>query len=268
MTSDNPFPGMNPFLENFWQDVHTTLIAYIRDAIAENLPRGLKVRAEEAVALEDDNGEGRIVRADVVVKESWKQGDAPSWKPGVANSHGLIATEPEYMIIEEEVARWIGISDAHGHLITVIEVLSPTNKSTGRKTYASKRRDYISAGINVVEIDLLRGGEPTVAVPLNKYARAGFTCYITCVTRASEPSLKEVYYTLLHSPLPNISVPLRAADEDAVLVLQPLIDRCYRMGGYDQEKYDQIPGPPMNEDEATWVRDLLKEAGLVDSDGQ
>ena len=264
MTRDNPFPGMNPFLERSWQDVHTSLISYIRDSLAEQLPRGLRARAEEGVALEDGDGESRIVRADVAVTDSWKHGTAPSWKPGAANSHGLIATEPDYMIIEEEVARWIEISDTNGHLITVLEVLSPTNKSTGRKTYCSKRRDYISGGINVVEIDLLRGGEHTVSAPLNKYARAGFTCYITCVTRAAAPSVKEVYYTLLHSPLPNISIPLREKDEDVVLVLQPLIDRCYRMGGYDQERHEHVPGPPMNEDESTWVQQQIKAAGLAE----
>lgn len=40
MTKDNPFPGMNLFLQAFWPDVHTKLIAYIADAIAEQLPRG------------------------------------------------------------------------------------------------------------------------------------------------------------------------------------------------------------------------------------
>lgn len=34
----NPFPGMNPFLERHWSDVHTKLIAYIADALAEQLP--------------------------------------------------------------------------------------------------------------------------------------------------------------------------------------------------------------------------------------
>jgi hypothetical protein len=263
MSRDNPFPGMNPFLEQYWQDVHISLIGYIRDSLAEQLPRGLKARSEENVALADGEGEARIVRADVAISESWKQGIPPSWKPGTANSHGLIATEPTYLIVEEEVERWIEITDIHGHLITVIEVLSPTNKGTGRRTYCSKRQDYISGRINVVEIDLLRGGEHSVAAPAHKSTAEGRTCYITCVTRATDPSVKEVYYTPLESTLPNIRIPLRATDEDAVLVLQPLIDRCYRMGGYDQEKYDHIPGPPMNEQETTWVRERVKSAGLL-----
>jgi hypothetical protein len=49
MTRDNPFPGMNPFLERHWADVHTRLIAYICDEIAGQLPSELNARAEEHV---------------------------------------------------------------------------------------------------------------------------------------------------------------------------------------------------------------------------
>ncbi len=34
----NPFPGMNPYFERYWGDVHSTLIAYLRDQINERLP--------------------------------------------------------------------------------------------------------------------------------------------------------------------------------------------------------------------------------------
>ena len=41
MTTKNPFPGMNPFFEQRWQDAHTMLIAYMRDALQERLPGDL-----------------------------------------------------------------------------------------------------------------------------------------------------------------------------------------------------------------------------------
>jgi NDP-sugar pyrophosphorylase family protein len=46
MNRNNPFPGMNPFLERYWSDVHTKLVAYIGDAILGcnvNLGAGTKL---------------------------------------------------------------------------------------------------------------------------------------------------------------------------------------------------------------------------------
>src|SRR5439155_20452495 len=47
-------------------------------------------------------------------------------------------------------------------LVTVIEVLSPTNKlpgSDGSREYAHKRERLLESHVNLVEIDLLRGGQ-------------------------------------------------------------------------------------------------------------
>jgi hypothetical protein len=35
----NPFPGMNPYLEAHWWDVHTSLVPYMRNQLQRNLPR-------------------------------------------------------------------------------------------------------------------------------------------------------------------------------------------------------------------------------------
>lgn len=37
ISTKNPFPGMNPFLELRWPDVHLALIGYIRDALGAEL---------------------------------------------------------------------------------------------------------------------------------------------------------------------------------------------------------------------------------------
>jgi hypothetical protein len=163
MNKNNPFPGMNPFLERFWPDVHLAIIGYIRDEIAGLLPPGLKARGEENISLAEPDDKSRIVRPDVAVVESWRRGVPPSWQPssGSEADGAVIATTPEYIIAEEETERWLEISDGNGRIITVIEVLSPTNKGDGRDRYISKRSDYLSGGVNVVEIDLLRGGRHT-----------------------------------------------------------------------------------------------------------
>jgi hypothetical protein len=41
---ENPFPGMNPYLQGDWTGVHTLLIGYIHEALASELPADLAAR--------------------------------------------------------------------------------------------------------------------------------------------------------------------------------------------------------------------------------
>jgi len=256
---------MNPFLERFWPDVHTKLITYIADAIAEQLPAGLKARSEEQVTLAETGEQDKTYRADVAVVDSWKQGIALSWQPQYDEGpSAIVAAEPEYCVVqevEEITERWVEILGPNGKVITVIEVLSPMNKSAGRGAYQAKCQSYIQGGVNVVEIDLLRGGYHAVAMP---YAvRDPKAPYIVCVSRAAKPHQKEYYQTRLTSALPNVRIPLRAEDRDVVLPLQQLVDRCYRMGAYWNENHANLPNPPLEEEEMVWVEERLKAAGLI-----
>jgi hypothetical protein len=51
----------------------------------------------------------------------------------------------------------------------------------------------------------------------------------------------------------GVRIPLRQSDQNVVLALQPLVDRCYRMGGYFNEEHRLVPGPPLSAEEAAWV---------------
>ncbi len=255
---------MNPFLDRFWPDVHTKLITYIADVIAEQLPQGLKARSEEQVTLTEAGEKPKGFRADVAIVDSWKQGVAPSWQPEAAGAQTIVAAEPEYCTVEEvdEITeRWVEILDANGKVITVIEVLSPMNKSAGRVAYQAKCQNYLQGGVNVVEIDLLRGGYHAVAVPFD--LRDKKAPYIVCVSRSAKPHQKEFYQTRLNAALPNVRIPLRVEDQDVVLPLQPLVDRCYRMGGYWNESHAHLPNPPLDNEDTAWVQERLTAAGLA-----
>jgi hypothetical protein len=43
MASSSPFPGMDPWLEQHWGDVHHSIITYARDQLQERLPPGLRI---------------------------------------------------------------------------------------------------------------------------------------------------------------------------------------------------------------------------------
>src|SRR6266436_1070046 len=93
----SPFPGMNPFLEDFWPDVHTSLMVYLRNALQPLLPEGLFARVEESLTI-DVEGEPRphTYRADVLVAHV-SGGEAAAAEGGVA------LMEPDiYRVIEEE----------------------------------------------------------------------------------------------------------------------------------------------------------------------
>ncbi|MFT5192652.1 MAG: hypothetical protein ACI9DF_005252 [Verrucomicrobiales bacterium] len=70
----------------------------------------------------------------------------------------------------------------------------------------------------------------------------------------------EVYPCPLRDPLPAIRVPLRHGEREVVLDLQPLIDRCYKIGRYHLLlPYEETPGALTAEDQ-NWAKEVLDEA--------
>lgn len=269
---DNPFPGMNPFMEKRWSDVHVRLMAYIADGLVEEVPLDLSVRAEERVMLETPVGErDRVYRADVSVSEiseAWKRGLPPVWQPKDSNAGAdlLAVAEPEIITSREETERWIEIRDLDGKLVTAIEVLSPANKGEpGHSLYQKKQAHFLASDANFVEIDLLRGGRHTVAVEVERLnPREQPWDYIICATRAWMGWQKEVYRCGLRERLPTVRIPLRPGDMDVPLAIQPMIDRCFRTGRYWQVSHDPSDlRPKLSEADAEWARALLKEAGAL-----
>ncbi|MCA9067952.1 MAG: DUF4058 family protein, partial [Planctomycetaceae bacterium] len=149
-------------------------------------------------------------------------------------------------------------------VITAIEFLSPTNKIPGpsRERYRRKQQDYIDAGLNLVEIDLIRAGVFTLAVPHRSIDEHYRTTYQICVRRMMRPDAAEVYRAPLQERLPIIRIPLRPKDRDVPLDLQDVIDQCYRRGRYSVINYQADPIPQFSLPEARWADELLRAAGL------
>lgn len=163
----------------------------------------------------------RSRRVDVAVVESWREGFPPVWEPGGgAASLVTLVDQPLVFLEDAEPERSIEIRDSAGRLITVIEVLSPANKREGWAEYRSRQRDFLSAGVALVEIDLIRGGWHTAAIGSDHLPPAGGTRYLVCLARP-QPGIRrrEVYLAPLRQRLPVIRVPLRLGDPDAPLAL-------------------------------------------------
>jgi hypothetical protein len=115
-----------------------------------------------------------------------------------------------------------------------------------------------------VEIDLIRGGQPAVALESRHLPPAEGTRYLVCVARPhTSVQRREIYLSPLRERLPTIRVPLRPGDPDVPLAIQPLIDRCYRSGRYWLTAYAQPLDPPLPAAEATWATERLQAAGFA-----
>lgn len=267
----NPFPGMNPWLEGRWSDVHVAMIGFIRETLGLRLPDGLVAHGEEHISVTYSDGQSKRYRTDVALRVrddpsdeppgDWQAGLPPLWKSDGEDSGGVEVAEPKIVFQEGEPWRWVEIRDENGELITVIEVLSPANKVHNRNDYRAKRADYFAGGVSVVEIDLLRGGRHTVAAKAAVFSPE--SAYTVCVTRGSRSNRHEIYECTLRERLPVIRLPLRRGEPDLALDLQALIDRAYETGRYWTLDYSREPQPPLSEEDAEWARQHLLAAGLA-----
>ena len=254
----SPFPGMDPFMERHWGDVHTSLTAYIKDALNESLPDGLVARSEESVRIDEPGHESHYARPDVNIVER------QPFAPAAGGSATATVSEHEiFASLSPEEDRWIEIVEARDHskVITAIEILSPANKwdAAGVRAYQKKVALFHAGRVNTVEIDLLRQGQHATAVPLNLLTPDAALPYHVCVWRPSEVRGRlEVYRFGLRDPLPVVAVPLRATDADVPLALQPLLDRCYRAGRYAATlDYRQPLMPPLAGIDQQWLDQRL-----------
>jgi len=197
-STKSPFPGLDPYLEMNWGDVHTSIIAAAVATLNGILPDDLVARAEERLAVVsnpcEDLDEQRVqagVRISQLDDEHEEQGEL-----AVAATAGGVARPVILQALTEPgVQRYVEIQDARGgQTVTVIELLSPSNKrGRGMDEYVRKRSELFSADVHVVEIDLVRKGNwRQLLLP---YAIPGryHTPYRVIVWRAGDRGRVELY---------------------------------------------------------------------------
>ncbi len=263
MRTKSPFPGMDPWLESFWGDVHHTLISTLRQQIFKQLPSGLYAAIEENVYVVDVAAERQLYRPDVAVFDSNDQVRIGRFTP---HDSPVAIAEPVRLTFMSEptVEGHIEIRElrAGNPLVTVVEVLSPTNKANprGRAMYVSKRDAYVRANVNILEIDLLRTGEHLISVPaeyLDDPASAPYKCAIRRADVANHARV-DYFPITIRRPLPRIRLPLRSTDSEIVLDLQQPIVTAYEEGGFGfRIDYTRLPEPPLSPADAAWAADLL-----------
>jgi hypothetical protein len=153
----------------------------------------------------------------------------------------------------------------HGDVVTLIEILSPTNKTPGdgRRLYRVKQKEVLSGPTHLLEIDLLRRGEHTVAAPHAQLLHRGPWDYLVSLSRGNRRDVCQVWGFTMRQRLPRIRVPLAGSDPDLVLDLQPLFTRVYDEGAFDRQvDYALEPAVRLARDDAEWADALLRQCGL------
>ena len=123
----------------------------------------------------------------------------------------------------------------------------------------------LKSRVHLVEVDLLRGGEHTTAVPRDRLvAKAGPLDYHVCVHQFDNFEDYFVYAVQLAEPLPVVSIPLLPGEGAVSVDLQAVFTRSYDTGPYAREiNYARDrPVPPLGPKQARWARQCLAKAGL------
>lgn len=141
-------------------------------------------------------------------------------------------------------------------IVTVIQVLSPSNKdrgSTGFDSYERKRTEVLRSRVNFVEIDLLREG---FRYPISGRIPQGE--YRVHVSKGHERPKGWVWPMRLPERLPSILIPLKRGESDISLDLQNLLDTTHERAGYDLIlDYSKPPAVPLTAGLQAWATELL-----------
>ena len=255
----SPFPGMDPYLESRWGDVHSSLIIYARDLLNRSLPPGLLARSEVRAIVSAVECDWRDFFSDVSIIE---RGLA---EPSTLGTDSVALADSLCLVLEastEIKQRYLEIRDSRSgdRVISVIEFVSPANKrpGPGLDKYREKQQECFDGDVNLIEIDLTRVGDRTLIMPIKRLSPLQTSTYMAIVRRALDRQHAWLYRLPLQQRLGGIPIPLRPTDRDIVLDLQSLVDRIYENGRYEFDlTYTEALHPSLSREDATWAAGMI-----------
>ncbi len=258
----SPFPGMNPYLESpeFWSGIHGRLIVFLADVLSPQLRPKYFVAVEERVYETTPDDRVLVGIPDVVVQRSQTATTPQTENIAIATPYtqpsSITLPIPETVKERYLEVRKIGTKE----VVTVIEILSPKNKRTGegRNAYVTKRNRVFTSSTHLIEIDLLRAGEPMPMLGINIKSD-----YRILVSRSNQRPKADLYAFNLKETIPKFPLPLREGDKEPIVDLQELINGIYERASYDLViDYSQEAMPELSEEDKIWLDELLKSQKL------
>ena len=249
----NPFPGMNPYLEQpeFWSDFHAQLVAACARVLAPQLLPKYRVVTDKWIYKIANTAMIGIGRPDISIQK--RQNESSS--NAIATAQSTVSVQPipvQIPLLEEVQQSYLEVRDAATReVITAIEAISPANKrSDGRRKYETKRQGILESLTHLVEIDLLRDGEP---LPLE--ADLAESHYRILVSRSHTRPIADLYAFNVCDRIPHIPIPLRPHDPEVLLDLQEILNSLYEQLGYTYfiDYCQNPPFPWIREDVQAWI---------------
>lgn len=274
----SPFPGMDPYLEHplFFPGLHDRFITGISDDLQPRLPAPYFAEINERLWVETAE---RSIEPDTHVLWTARPGRQEESNGEVAVATATEVTtgiQPAVIPLQVDERRETCLEirtknpDGSERVVTAMEVLSLTNKTPGdrgRQKYLQKRDEVLTSQINLLEIDLLRGGIHSTIAPRSEIVRrTGLFDYHICIHLFDRFEEALVYTIRLPERLPVIAVPLLPGDGTVPLDLQAVFNRCYDTGPYRRRvHYDDFSllTPPLHPDVLEWVKKKLHEQQLL-----
>jgi hypothetical protein len=255
---ESPFPGMDPYLEHpsLWPDVHNRLIAALADDLSERVAPRYYVGLERRTYLLKADDLVFVGRPDIAVASA---AEVSVRTPQPATS--VTVLEVEVPMQDEVSENFLEIHEVKtGKLITVLELLSPVNKlhKQGREEYERKRGHIFRSWTNLVEIDLLRAGDPMPVVGAQVQSD-----YRILVSRGTQRPRAALIAFTLSQPIPTFTLPLLPSDDEPEVALNRILHVVYRRARFDLRlDYTQPPIPPLAAAAAAWAQELITARGL------
>jgi hypothetical protein len=269
---------MDPYLEHpaLWPGVHNRLIAALDEDLSTRLPAEYLVSVEERVYIVEVPEVQFVGRPDLLVAAApeTQHGSAtlvaiPTETAGTGSAGGAggaVLLEAEVPVPDTIRETYLEIRDAAtGDVVTVVALLSPANKrpGAGRSEYQAKRLRTLGTLTNLVEIDLLRGGEPLPVRLRDAPDAPPPGDYRILIARADRRPAADLHAFGLRDAIPAFALPLRARTAGIRIELRGLLDTVYDRSRYAQRiDYRTPPVPPLDVENAAWADALLREKGL------
>lgn len=256
-----PFPGIDPYLElpPFWGDFSPKLLTAIQNQLLVHLLPDYDVRMEEYLMLTSEDE--RLHRVTISTPNWWSEADSGGSTAVLEPS----TLEMEYPELEPHTERHLQIIHrASQRVVTVLELLSPSNKSPGQDglgRYLDKRNEFLASGSHLIELDLLRGGQ---RLPMSEPLPLGD--YYALIGRVERKPRCQVICWSLRTKLPPIPIPLLPTDPEVTLDLDAAFGLAYESSFYSRRlPYDEALVPPIRDTDAAWVRERVSSLarGLV-----
>jgi hypothetical protein len=247
---------MNPYFEQtaHWLDFHTEYLSALRRLLAPTVAPAYIVQLEEHIYIHDLPPEPRRRLGTADLSLARKERDET-----VVVGVGLLEAPAKVRLPAQEIEEvpYLEVRDRLGReLVTVIELLSPSNKRLGadRELYLAKRRQLLRSPTHLVEIDLLRGWVP---MPHDERPDCNYSVLVSRTERRPDADFWPIAF---RQRLPVIPIPLRHPDPDALVDLQEVLHRAYDGPGYEHFIYVGSPEPPLDPADEAWARQI---AGLT-----